>query len=102
MNPGVVFLIWWAACCAAVALIILTATNFDRIAVAFLCLVDAPVYETGTTSASSSSSSYPPQPKLSATASASGWRKSSRTRRIGAGIAAGRCRSATVSGAMGR
>jgi hypothetical protein len=45
MNPALVFLVCWLLCCAFVALVIIAGVNFDRIAVAFLCLINAPVYE---------------------------------------------------------
>jgi hypothetical protein len=45
MNPGLLWLICYLAVCGVIAGIIIAGFNFDRIAVAFLCLVNAPIYE---------------------------------------------------------
>ena len=45
MNPAVVFLLCWAACCAGIVGVIAACMNHDRLAVLFLTLINAPVYE---------------------------------------------------------
>jgi hypothetical protein len=45
MNPGLPWLICYLAFCGTIAGIIIAGINFDRIAVAFLCLVNTSVYE---------------------------------------------------------
>ena len=45
MDPTLAFLISWLVMCGGIALIIVVAVNYDRLAVLFLTLIDAPVYE---------------------------------------------------------